>query len=603
MPAPTINELTRKTDPDRPNTDDDLTDGGVPWLDGGPNADPAPLSTNPAKGPLAGTWTLASLTGMPLSTAGSRVQTPAFELCGPNAAVATASGKSCTGTTGYYRATWQVALGGSLLGGAPVGRFEIAARRPGATETGDETLLSAYLPRERVSPLIPIVGTFELYFAASQPLQRVQVSFVRDTPTASSLTFAPLFVRLDKVGPANDPAAAKAAFLAAAGTPGAPNGAFHALAIPGRMLTQSAALVDTSSQSMKVPSSGGSDMTLKTDGLSGGVLLPPVNAFGDFMARFAFSTGGALPALGADQPIATAGVVTGTPRINSDTRFFDAAADTVPLAQGHVFTGDLGAGQRYVNLAVRASASRTSTGIRPALLGQPQSGGLQLDNVVLQRIDSRAWVGTTDDNGNVLAAPQGPWSGYGFPGRDLNSSGATPDAVDPGTMNLANDSKLESDCCGAPWPNTTLDVSTMGSRYLTTKASGSLNRDVPVTHRGGFDQSKWLLAIQPLSGNRCSPDPLIPKFIWTWVYAPGAGGVGVPGSQGYAPYTTSWAQDDANVAGTQVRLLRPATYAGTTYPKAFNATEFGITVPKCPAGFGTGSGLALIQAMLMQHPN
>ena len=53
-------ERIRLTDPNNPNTDGDLDDFGAPWYD---LADPAPLSVNPVKGPVSGSWGPGSLLG------------------------------------------------------------------------------------------------------------------------------------------------------------------------------------------------------------------------------------------------------------------------------------------------------------------------------------------------------------------------------------------------------------------------------------------------------------------------------------------------------------------------------------------------------------
>ena len=164
--------MARSTDPNNANTDGDRDDSGAPWLDGPATVtdlsfkyDPQPLTVNPAKGPVSGTWSAGSLsgggyTGNGVLNPGVTATTPTFTLC-ENASATPPIG-TCAGATGYYRATWNVNSSFTTQPAGAMVRFTITADRPAGG--GTETLLQ--------SDVQPVTANrpYELYFKAGATL-------------------------------------------------------------------------------------------------------------------------------------------------------------------------------------------------------------------------------------------------------------------------------------------------------------------------------------------------------------------------------------------------------------------------------------------------
>ncbi len=586
-------ERIRLTDPNNPNTDGDLDDFGAPWYD---LADPAPLSVNPVKGPVSGSWGPGSLLGnggSPALANGVEIATPPFALCG-----GTESGPPCkndpgVSASGYYKATWTMAAAWSPAPAAqPVGRFgnfKITAARPGSGTPGvPETLL------ESDTQAWQGVKSFELYFKAGAPLTQVRLSFRRDVANPAANTVAMSMANLTIVP------VTSAQYFGAPGTPAAPNGSFQAIAFPGRMLLPAANDDDVtdSTQSAKVNiATSGSGVALKTVELPSAFRLPGTGAGGtdvDELARFRLSLPtGSSPGNNADTPLATVALVSGSgappPPASFDSRWVGATETSFPLTHGQVFIDGVGNGGNAIN--VLAKTRRGADQVTPALYATGATGGLRIDHVVLQRLNSaRGWVGNVNTAGTVIEQPDGPWAGFGMHGLsgELHTSGGggTPPG-DTGTALMPQ---------SANWPSNNfvgLTIDPTGTNWLQ-----SYPDYVPVTPRSGFDKPTWTLVMKPGGGSKCNTDLVTtnPTYGAFWVLAQGSGAI----TSSYLPYTTRIGQ--SSFPGTNRTVVKLTTEQ--TMGQSRTTTNFGYFVPPCPlVPGGSLSSLGLVQAIVTQHPS
>jgi hypothetical protein len=589
-----LTEFVRKTDPNNPNTDNDLDDFGAPWYD---LADPQPLTVNPVKGPVSGSWGPGSLLGNGGNSNlpnGTEIATPPFALCG-----GTESGPPCkndpgVSATGYYKVTWTLSASWSPGPAAqPVGRFgnfKVTAARPGTGTPGiPETLLESDTQSWLGSK------NFELYFKAGAPLSQVKLSFGRDVANPAGNTVTMTMSNLTIVPVTSDQ------YFAAPGTPAVPNGRFQAIAFPGRMLLPLANDDDVtdSTQSAKVnTTTSGAGVALKTVELPSAFRLPGTGAGGtdvDELARFRLSLPtGTSPGNNADTPLATVALVSGSGSppapASFDSRWVGATDTSYPLTHGQVFIDGVSNEGNAIN--VLAKSKRGADQVKPVLYATGATGGLRIDHVVLQRLNSaRGWVGNVNAAGTVTEEPDGRWAGFGMHGMSPEihtaGGGGTPPG-DPGTALMPQ---------SGSWPSNNfvgLTIDPSGTNWLQ-----SYPDYVPVTQRSGFDKPTWTLVMKPGgAGTKCNTDLVTtnPTYGAFWVIAQGSGAI----ASSYLPYTTRIGQN--TFPGTNRTVVRLTTEQ--TMGQSKTTTNFGYFVPPCPlVPGGSLSPLGLVQAIVTQHPS
>jgi hypothetical protein len=584
-----LNEMARSTDPNNANTDGDRDDSGAPWLDGPATVtdlsfkyDPQPLTVNPAKGPVSGTWSAGSLsgggyTGNGVLNPGVTATTPTFTLC-ENASATPPIG-TCAGATGYYRATWNVNSSFTTQPAGAMVRFTITADRPAGG--GTETLLQ--------SDVQPVTANrpYELYFKAGATLSNVRMSVTRLAPAGNGLVTTVLALTVAPVS--------ETQFRVAAGTQFSPSSSFQAIAIPGRMLFDgaNAAGITNSSQSAKVnASASGSGFARRTLDFPGGFFLPGLSNGGrrvDLMGSFAFSAPpGGLPAVGGDTPIASVALTAGTTPLNSNSDgLIDPSGTSLPLTEGRVYGDNAPSGGGYVNIV--AKSQRGIYELKPSVFAPGNTADLRLDHVVLQRLaDARKWIGTVNTAGTVTDAQDGTWSGYGFYGgaSDIKTSfGDGVDADGVGYIQAAsvwpsnNYVGLTIDPSGMPWAQTYPDY-------------------VPVQPRSGTDYPRWDLIMKPKGTARCDTDGGAfqnPFYIQAWVIAQGSGAI----TSSYLPYMDRFGQN--SFVSTNLTVVRPKVESSMRATRP--STNFGYVIPPCPLGSATKhSAMGVAQAIVTQHP-
>ncbi len=400
-------ESQRKTDPTNPDTNAN----GI--LDG---ADPQPLL--PPEQPVGtGSWTGAQLTAT-----GGRAIENSWELGAPNQTIlrhlalcgAGDASSGCGPATGYYRVTWSITSPRSSWDATPhgalddrtLGDWSVTSQNPG--EQTPTSWLSASLQASETDPDQSQAHALYIHLPATQ--RGVDLTFTDRLPAGRAINIDAL--KLETVS--------KADYLRAGYRPdGSPDPAFAAIAVPAQDLGHVAEATNDGPQGIRLDPAAAGKPRFTLPDWGPGLDLPE----GGYRAGFALRIDNNSV---NDAQVATPSVTQGGAAPAQESAY-ERDSDGLPapsssryaLASGFVWRGDFARARQdqTINLLFEQHAPSQNVSLPVAV--SPSSGGLALDNVVIDR--------TPYARGYVWAG--GAYSGLGTSAWPLHYGGSTASTV------------------------------------------------------------------------------------------------------------------------------------------------------------------------------